>query len=144
MFQFGFVFLCVCIHNLSKEVAVAPGAVGEGGPSAEPAAVWDDDVIHVREEGVSLGQDHGVQAVRARLLHALNDKLHIHWQLLVDRKEDSATPLDPIGSKWQWQQVVGMEDELVEENLIWKTAQFWMTSKPFWKTGFADSKIMSH
>lgn len=82
--------MCVCTNNLSIEVAVASGAVGEGRPSAEPAAVRDDDVIDVREEGVLLCQDHGVQAVRARLLHALDDKLHIHRQLLVDRKEDGA------------------------------------------------------
>lgn len=75
---------CFLIHHLSKEVAVASGAIGEGGASAEPATVWYDDVIHFWEEGVSLGHDHGIQAVRARLLHALYDKLHIHWQILVN------------------------------------------------------------
>lgn len=72
------------IHHLSEEVAVAPGAVGEGGLSAEPAAVGDDDVIHVWEEGVPLGQDHGIQAIRPRLFHPLYDIFHIHRQILVD------------------------------------------------------------
>lgn len=76
------VIIIIFIINLSIEVAVASGAVGEGWPPAEPATVWDDDVIHVGEEGIPLGQDHGVQAVRARFLHALDDKFHIHRQLL--------------------------------------------------------------
>lgn len=109
------------IQNLSKEVAVASGAVGEGGSSAEPVAVWDGYVIHVREEGVSLGQDHGIQAIRASLLHALDEKLHIHWQLLVDKNKSNVIPL---GCVWQWQQVVWMEDEVLEKSLIWEQRIF--------------------
>lgn len=68
---------------LSKEVAVSSGAVGESGSPAQPTAVWDDDVVHVREERVPFGDDHGVQTVRASLLHALYDELDIHGQVLV-------------------------------------------------------------
>lgn len=121
------VFMCVRMYNLSIEVAVSSGAVGESGPSAEPAAVWDDDVIYIREEGVSLGQDHGVQAIRACLLHAFNDKLHVHWQLLVGREEYGDTPLHLLGSKSQWQHMVRKHNEL-EENL----AYFWMVRMLFW------------
>ena len=130
--------MCVLIHNLSKEVAVAPGAIGEGGSSAEPAAVWDDDVIYVREEGVSLGHDHGVEAVGARLLHALDDKLHIHWQILVDERENkSSIALDLFGSKMD-----GDGESYVEKQLV-----FGLTGWPFFETvfqqAFAHSKIMS-
>lgn len=93
-----FFCFCVCLHNLSVEVAVPPRAVGEGRPSAEPAAVWDDDVINIREEGISLGQDHGIQAIGACLLHALDDKLDIHRQLLADRKEHGVTESVLFGS----------------------------------------------
>lgn len=84
------------LRDLGVEIAVASGAVGEGGPPAEPAAVWDDDVIDVGEEGVPLGHDHGIQAVGACLLHSLNDKLHIDRELLVDRREDGAAALDTV------------------------------------------------
>lgn len=120
-------FVCVCVYNLSIEVAVSSGAVGESGPSAEPAAVWDDDVIDIGEEGVSLGQDHGVQAIRACLLHAFDDKLHVHWQILVGREEYGDTPLHLLSSKAQWQHMVRKQTEL-EENL----AYFRMVRMLFW------------
>lgn len=66
------------MSDLSVEVAVASGTVGEGRPCAEPATVWDDNVIHIGEEGVPLSHNHGVQAVGAGFLHALDEKLHVH------------------------------------------------------------------
>lgn len=94
--------MSVHLHNLSIEIAVASGAIGEGRPSAEPATVWDDDVINIGEEGVPLGHDHGIQAIGACLLHALNDKLHIHRELLVDRSQDGAAALDICDSDNTW------------------------------------------
>lgn len=99
-------------HNLSKEVAVSSGAVGEGGSSAKPAAVWDDNVIHIWEETVFLGQDHGVQAVGPSLLHAFDDKLHIHWQLLVDKK---VKEYDSVRCVWLW---VVWRWLVLEKNLV--------------------------
>ncbi|PWA22538.1 hypothetical protein CCH79_00018170 [Gambusia affinis] len=73
-------------YNLCKEVAVPSSAIGQGRPSAQPTTVRNDDVVHIGEEGVSLRQDHCIQAVRTCLLHTLNEKLHIYWQVLVDTR----------------------------------------------------------
>lgn len=71
---------------LCQEVAVASSPICDGRSSTQPATVRDHDVIYIWEESVFLGQDHGLQPIWAGLLHALDDKLHINWQLLVNRK----------------------------------------------------------
>lgn len=68
--------------DLGEEVAVSSGSVRQRRALAEPDAVRDDDIIHIWEERVFLSHNHVVQAVRAGLLHSLNDEFNIDRQIL--------------------------------------------------------------
>ncbi len=68
--------------DLGEEVAVSSGSVRQRRPFAEPDAVRDDDIIHIWEERVFLSHDQVVQAVRAGLLHSLDEEFNIHRQVL--------------------------------------------------------------
>lgn len=68
---------------LDEKVADAPEAVGDAGLLLpQPVVVRNADVVHVFKEGVLLGKNQFIQALGARLLHALQTKSDVNRDFL--------------------------------------------------------------
>ena len=79
---------------LDEEVADAPQAVGDAGLALpQPVVVGNADVVHVPEERVFPGKDQLVQALRARLLHALQAEPEVDGYLLCRERVSGALSL---------------------------------------------------
>ena len=69
--------------HLDEEVADAPQPVGDAGlVLAQPVVVGDAHVVHILEECVFLREDQRVQALGARLLHALQAEADVDRDFL--------------------------------------------------------------
>lgn len=68
---------------LDEKVADAPEAVGDAGLLLpQPVVVRNADVVHVFKEGVLLGKNQLIQALGARLLHALQTESDVNRDFL--------------------------------------------------------------
>ena len=69
--------------HLDEEVADAPQTVGNAGlVLAQSVVVGDAHVVHILEERVLLGEDQRIQALGARLLHALQAEADVDGDFL--------------------------------------------------------------
>lgn len=68
---------------LDEKVADAPEAIGDAGLLlSQPVVVRNADIVHIFKEGVLLGKNQLIQALGARLLHALQTESDVNRDFL--------------------------------------------------------------